>query len=437
MSEANTFHLKTENIQSHIGTKIGKIRILFLSYYFLPHVGGGGISSYEIALEASANAEMEVVVPNVAWSNSYRGSGTIPKNYPFETTLVGILVPKDVGIVVGPSLVLLKLLATKKPAKYDLILSQYHPHHIMSIVALLIGRIYKRPVVVRADDVHRSLGLGESSARETFYGLITKMVNSVNEYFLRYSNALDLVNSEHLEILRNRRVVLPSHVELSPNGYPQFDDYAGALSETIRNKIGVKASDRILLFVGRYGGKEYGVDIILQGFELLLKECENVVLVLVGDEKGKSVAKNELSPTIASQVRFIGAVGQSMIFDLIRISDVCLGPMGPTCALPLKVMEYMRLGKPVVTGYRSVSRDLARNGENMIVIRPLAEAFRDAILRLLSDQEFAKKIGSQGYADVQAFSWRNVAKRLVEQGIEIHRVETFQLRDKFGLRAPP
>ena len=172
------------------------IRILWLSYYYLPHVGGGTWGAYRLSKELSSRGHnIQLIVPNVKHSLSIskdsaeklsRNNSASVHNTPF------LLFPKKLGPLFSIFYVFFAALNYGKHV--DVILSQFHPHHLLCPIAVLLGKILRKPVVFRANDVYHEMGLG----------FIVKFINTFNERFIKYAKAFLVVCSEHKGFLLSR-----------------------------------------------------------------------------------------------------------------------------------------------------------------------------------------------------------------------------------------
>ena len=80
---------------------------------------------------------------------------------------------------------------------------------------------------------------------------------------------------------------------------------------------------------------------------------------------------------------------------------------------PLKLFEYLALGKPIVASDLPALREVLRDQENAILVppdRPLALAA--ALREVLDDPALAERLGRGARADAPQYSWDRRAWRL-------------------------
>jgi len=112
------------------------------------------------------------------------------------------------------------------------------------------------------------------------------------------------------------------------------------------------------LFVG--GGrmrKIYGLDLLLDSWELTITKLKNVQLLIIGPvDESFIYYYNDKKIT---KIKFIGLVSYKDLPNWINLSDVCLAPRTPGFPIcwyddkdSTKISEYAALGKPIVAcGY--------------------------------------------------------------------------------------
>lgn len=150
-----------------------------------------------------------------------------------------------------------------------------------------------------------------------------------------------------------------------------------------------------------------------------------VVFVLVGDgEDLPRVQKLAEDRGVGRRVRFVGRVPHDGIGPYIAAGDVCIAPYAPERHPifrkhgmdrdPIKVLEYMALGKPTVTIDTPRMRTLFRAGEEAVLYPPDdAAGLRRELEALLSDPARSARVGAAGEALVRAkYGWDRHAEEL-------------------------
>ena len=114
---------------------------------------------------------------------------------------------------------------------------------------------------------------------------------------------------------------------------------------------------------------------------------------------------------ITERIRFLGKVPPVERFALIGACDVCMLPLAQTSigsryTSPLKLFEYMGMGKAVIASDLPSLREVVRHGENGWLVPPEDPvALADALRRLLADPAQCAALGACAAHDAAGYTW--------------------------------
>lgn len=179
-------------------------------------------------------------------------------------------------------------------------------------------------------------------------------------------------------------------------------------------KIGLEHADGpVVVYAGRvFRGK--GVDVLIEAAEHL--EGIGARVLIVGN-----VQEPEYVARACRNVTFTGFVAPSDVPEYLAAADVLVMPSTGTLRYaeytsPLKLFEYLATGNPVVASDLPVLREVLRHEENALLYPPHdAAALADALKRLWSDRSLGRALADQAWRDVQQYSWRARATRILER----------------------
>jgi len=183
-----------------------------------------------------------------------------------------------------------------------------------------------------------------------------------------------------------------------------------------------------LLYVGHIS-RARGTDTILQACSLLLqRHCvEELQLTLVGpvDENERSFFESFINThNLDDVVTFTGPLRHTEVLGYIQTADVCLYPFPRSrqteYVSPIKVFEYMALGKVVIASDLEGVRQIIRNMDNGILVEPNNPyQLADAIERIYLDIAKRQQIAIRAVSSAHRFDWQVINKFLLEQILSV------------------
>src|SRR6185295_9778121 len=141
--------------------------------------------------------------------------------------------------------------------------------------------------------------------------------------------------------------------------------------------------------------------------------------VVIGDGDSLDELKSQAHTLgIADRVTFTGFIPDDDLLRYLSTADICLDP-NPSSPLNdvstwIKVMEYMALGKPIISFDLKETR--TSSGEAALYVTPNDETeFAGAIVQLMDDPARRRTMGEYGVMRVQhALGWHVTSQNLVK-----------------------
>lgn len=144
----------------------------------------------------------------------------------------------------------------------------------------------------------------------------------------------------------------------------------------------------------------------------------NLHLVVVGDGPQRGALERRASALgVTQSLTLAGPVQRAEIPRYIAAFDIALQPGVTPYASPLKLFEYMALGRPIVAPDTPNIRELLVDGETAVLFDPDdPKSLGSAIERLCGDAALRERIGANARAAISArgLTWENNARRIVE-----------------------
>ena len=155
-------------------------------------------------------------------------------------------------------------------------------------------------------------------------------------------------------------------------------------------------------------------------FKILLQSVKCIRFIAAGPELGNGVSwltgkMADLGNSVSLEVP--GYQPYLKILDLIGASDVCICPypdkLDLATAYPVKIFDYMAMGKPLVASSLSGIKAIVTHKEDALLFSPGDyHDMADCILRLISSETLRRNLGANAQKNVMRFSWDIIHRRL-------------------------
>ncbi len=182
--------------------------------------------------------------------------------------------------------------------------------------------------------------------------------------------------------------------------------------EFARKRLGLRASERIILFVGRIEPLK-GIDILIAA-AAQMHEDENFEVLIVGGDARAETQVEQLRAQAAAlgvdhHISFVGAVEHDKLPLYYNAADVCVVPSYYE-SFGLVAVESMACGTPVVASRVGGMTSTISDGETGYLIPwRCPEPFVERLELLLDNDELRASFGRAGREAVERYRWANVA----------------------------
>ena len=209
-------------------------------------------------------------------------------------------------------------------------------------------------------------------------------------------------------------------VALSPLVHQSIVDYYGLEAQRIPTVFNGIPLDRcipretyalgekaVLVHVGRFNEqKNHGG--LLEAFRLLLEQCPNTELWLLGDgELRDQMESYAQSLDIQDRVRFLGS--QENVYPYLHDADVFVLPSRYE-GMPMMVIEAMGTGLPIVASNVGGIPDMVKDGESGLLTTLAPENIARCCAALLRDEKLRERLGRRARAESGRFSAEEMAR---------------------------
>lgn len=148
----------------------------------------------------------------------------------------------------------------------------------------------------------------------------------------------------------------------------------------------------------------------------VLRTCEDVCFLFVGDGEFRSQLEDYCrAEGLVKRVVFTGRKPHADIPALVAAMDIAILLNSNEYGSPMKIFEYLGMGKAVIAPAVAPLKEVLREGETGLLIAPGSAAeMAQAIIRLVEDPALRSRLGTAGRAYVTAnHTWhQNAIKTL-------------------------
>ena len=286
--------------------------------------------------------------------------------------------------------------------QYDLIFVS--GYRIIGLTAVLVGKLLRRPVVLKADSQGEMSGeffegglkkLGVSHTA-SFFRLFLALRNVI----LKKANAFSAISPDIASEWTANRVALDK-IHLIPNGVDtaRFAPVNAEQKSFLRAKLNLPQAAIIAIYTGRLVSYK-GLPLLLKVWDEIRSRHENAILLLAGTG-GLDIhnCENQLRDYVTSaglekNVWFLGAVQN--IPEYLQAADLFIFPT-ENDAFPSSLIEAMACGLPIVTTPVGAIKTIVAHDETGLLVQPgNHQQLYEALVVIISDKTRASRLGKAG-----------------------------------------
>lgn len=387
-----------------------KICIFTETYY--PVMGGGETQAQLLAEGLIADGHSVMVLTR-------RSDASLKKQERYGEVDVYRLAPvgggqlKKWGLLVSSITALLRL-----RNQYDLIFVS--GYRIIGLIAVLIGKMLRKSVVLKADSQGEMSGdFFESGLKKigiSHRSLPFRIFLGFRNMVLKRADAFSAISTEIASEWISSGI--PSEeIHLIPNAVDtqRFIPVEPVEKISLRKKLNLPQDVTIAIYTGRLVSYK-GLPLLLKVWNEIRRKHENMLLILAGtggldihnceEELREYVKHNGLE----EHVLFTGAVQN--VPEYLQASDLFTFPT-ENDAFPSSIVEAMACALPVVTTPVGAIKTIVTDRETGLLIQPgNAEQLFQALDVMLSDTVLASRLGDAACRSVQGlYSAEAVSKK--------------------------
>lgn len=167
----------------------------------------------------------------------------------------------------------------------------------------------------------------------------------------------------------------------------------------------------VFVYQGAFVGRR--LDALLRAFSVLLGRHPDSGLLLLGSgSEESSLRELARSLGIGRKARFTGLVPYEEVPGYLRLADIGVSYIPMTdyydVQTPLKTMEFLACGLPVIATATKANNDIVKDGYNGLLVNDEEASFADAMFRLAADGALRGELARNARGSVMGLDWKEI-----------------------------
>jgi glycosyltransferase involved in cell wall biosynthesis len=247
----------------------------------------------------------------------------------------------------------------------------------------------------------------------------TQLRTEIMRYAINKADAVVVAHTALVDAVKN---ISPNKsVTIIPNGVDIELFHPQTPKASVAKSLGINPTNAVVAFSGHITN-EKGLDVLVKAAPEVVREHKNVKFLIVGDGLFMKEIKTMVKQAhLEEQFIFTGFVSGERLPDYLSFSQICVAPYTPgpwyevsKVETPIKVVEYMAMGKSVIMSRISQENVLTwADGGELTTPGSISE-LAASINKLLDDEKLRNEYGRRGRKFVEnGFSWQKITEKLV------------------------
>jgi len=182
-----------------------------------------------------------------------------------------------------------------------------------------------------------------------------------------------------------------------------------------RARLGLPAGAVLALYVGSFAVYQ-GIDLLFRSIPLATRRNPHLHFAIIGGSPAEVAARRaELAAAgCADRVLFLGHVDPDELPHVLAAADVLLSPRIAGRNTPLKLLDYLKIGRAIVACDNPANR-LILDDANARLVAPEPDAFAAGIAALAADAALRERLGAAGRRlHLATYNYREYRRRLAD-----------------------
>lgn len=241
-----------------------------------------------------------------------------------------------------------------------------------------------------------------------FLKTLLRPIETFFENSRKYASGITVIS----KFLRERSLLLgfsPQRVIYLPNGaLPQ--EFQKNNTSNIKEVLNLPIGSQVIGYVGAAFSQD--IELMMSAFEIVIASSPNVYLLWVGGNDSSTMVRRR-------NVICTGYVSENVLADYFQVCDVFWLPLrksnANTARLPLKLMDYLASGKPIIATKVGDIPDIIADNQVGLLVEDNAKEIASVTIQLLSNEKMRIEYGRNSLELVKKkYKWSTLCLQLRE-----------------------
>jgi glycosyltransferase involved in cell wall biosynthesis len=292
----------------------------------------------------------------------------------------------------------------------------YERYALFNFSGVVTARLLGLPLIL---EVNSPLAMEQFRDKEI---RLYKLARWAERTICRAASQVIVVSTPLGRILEENKVPA-AKIEVMSNGVALEDFKPRPASPQLRARLGLEGFT-VVGFVGWFRNW-HGLDLLLEAFHKSNLASHAVKLLLIGDGPAMPDLKSYVEKhQLGESVLFTGPVKHAEVPDYLDLVDIAVQPAAIEYCSPMKILEYMALGKCIVAPRQENVQELLKEGEEAQFFKPWdAQSMTEALTAIVLNPEKARSMGRKAREaiDERGYLWSSNARRVTAMAEEMIR----------------
>ena len=189
-------------------------------------------------------------------------------------------------------------------------------------------------------------------------------------------------------------------------------DFSEEHTVALRWKYGITEREVILIYLGAL---KRNLSTLIRAFKIVSERFKDIRLFIVGiDEEMPNLMELSRKLQIDDKIIFTGYVEYDKVPIYLSIADIGISYIPINDFLdpqpPLKTLEYLSAGLPVIATNTTGNRIFIKHGYNGLLIGDDEESLAEAIKLLVTEPELRRQLARNSHKSIKHLDWRRIVK---------------------------